>query len=205
MTVVLNEIAPAAVPVAVESMTEAIRVAVAQLETDLARVRSLIADLRPVTLDELGVEAAIEDLAERARSHGLAVSLGVDLAYEQGGAPGRHTSELETTIYRIVQEALTNTQKHSGARTASVNVEQDQAAVRIAVRDDGSGFDTTATNGGLGLLGMHERVERLDGTLHIQSAPGQGTTVRARLSARRETRTQQRSAAGPGAAASGCQ
>ena len=201
----LNEIAPAAVPVAVESMTEAIRVAVAQLETDLARVRSLIADLRPVTLDELGVEAAIEDLAERARSHGLAVRLGVDLAYEQGGAPGRHTSELDTTIYRIVQEALTNKQKHSGARAASVNVEEDQAAVRITVRDDGGGFDTTATNGGLGLLGMHERVERLDGTLHIQSAPGQGTTVRARLSARRQACAQQRSAAGPGAAASGCQ
>ena len=83
----LNEIAPAAVPVAVESGTEAIRMAVAQHETDLARVRSLIADLRPVTLDELGVEAAIEDLAERARSHGVAVRLGVDLAYEQGERP----------------------------------------------------------------------------------------------------------------------
>jgi signal transduction histidine kinase len=138
VTVVSNEIAPAAAPVAVEPMTEAIRVAVAQLETDLARARSLIADLRPATLDELGVEAAIEDLAERARSHGLAMRLGIDLAYEQGRAPGRRTSELDTTIYRIVQEALTNTQKHSGARTPSVNVEEDQAAVRITVRNDGS-------------------------------------------------------------------
>jgi two-component system, NarL family, sensor histidine kinase DevS len=196
VTVVLNEIAPAAVPVAVESMTEAIRVAVAQLETDLARVRSLIADLRPVTLDELGVEAAIEDLAERARSHGLAVRLGIGLGYEHGPAPGRHTSELDTTIYRIVQEALTNTQKHSGARTASVNVEEDQAAVRITVRDDGRGFDATATNGGVGLLSLDERVERLDGMLHIQSAPGQGTTVRARLSARRQACAQERLDAG---------
>ena len=192
----LNEIAPAAVPVAVESGTEAIRLAVAQHETDLARVRSLIADLRPVTLDEPGVEAAIEDLAERARSHGLAARLGVDLAYEQGGAPGRHTSELETTIYRIVQEALTNTQKHSGARAASVNFEEDQAAVRITVRGDGGAFDPTATTGGLALLGMHERVELLEGTLHVQSVSGQGTTARATPSARRQACAQQRSGAG---------
>jgi signal transduction histidine kinase len=167
-----------------ESMTEPIRRAVAQLETDLGSLGSLIADLRAVTLDELGIDAAIEDLAERARSHGVEVSLGVELAYEQGRAPGRHKSELETTIYRIVQEALTNTQRHSGAPHAWVNIEGDQAAVRITVRDDGSGFDTTATNGGRGLLGMHERVELLDGTLHIQSAPGHGTTLRSEQNSR---------------------
>ena len=111
------------------------------------------------------------------------MSLAVELAYEQGRAPGRHTTELETTIYRVVREALTNAQKHSGAPHVWVNVEQDQATVRITVRDDGSGFDTTATNGGRGLRGMYERVEQSDGTLHVQSAPGQGTTVRAELSA----------------------
>ena len=81
-------------------------------------------------------------------------------------------------------------------RLQAVNFEEDQAAVRITVRGDGGAFDPTATTGGLALLGMHERVELLEGTLHVQSVSGQGTTARATPSARRQACAQQRSGAG---------
>ena len=74
-----------------DPMAEAVRDAVAQLENDIGNLRALITDLRPVALDELGTKAAIEDLAGRARRHGLKVELTIDLAYEHGRAPDRHT------------------------------------------------------------------------------------------------------------------
>ena len=160
-------------------MTEAVAEAVAQLESEIANLRSLITDLRPAALDELGVQAAIEDLAEQARSHGLQVDLSVDLAYEQGRAPARQTSELETALYRITQEAITNAQKHGRRRRASVNIEEDENTVRVTIRDDGCGFDTTAHTSGFGLLGMQERAHLLDGALEIQSTLGHGSAVTA--------------------------
>ena len=171
-------------------MAEAVRDAVAQLETDIGNLRALITDLRPAALDELGTNAAIEDLADRARGHGLHVELTIDLAYEHGRAPDRHTPELETAIYRIVQEALTNAQKHGGARGMTIQVQEDQASVHVTVQDDGRGFDTTAQTRGFGLIGMHERADLLGGTLNIQSTPGNGTTVTAAFPARRRSREQ---------------
>ena len=173
-----------------DPMTEAVRDAVAQLENDIGNLRALITDLRPAALDELGTKAAIEDLADRARAHGLHVELTIDLAYEHGRAPDRHTPELETAIYRIVQEALTNAQKHGGARGMTIQVQEDQASVRVTVQDDGRGFDTSARTRGFGLIGMHERADLLGGTLNIQSTPGNGTTVTAAFPARRRTREQ---------------
>ena len=173
-----------------DPMAEAVRDAVAQLENDIGNLRGLITDLRPVALDELGTKAAIEDLAGRARRHGLKVELTIDLAYEHGRSPDRHTPELETAIYRIVQEALTNAQKHGGARGATIQVQEDQASVHVTVQDDGRGFDTTAQTRGFGLIGMHERADLLGGTLNIQSAPGNGTTVTGAFPARRRSREQ---------------
>jgi signal transduction histidine kinase len=168
-------------------LADAVREAVEQLEMEIGNLRALVTDLRPAALDDLGTEAAIRDLAERARNRGLEVDLTIDLAYEHGRASGRHTSELETAIYRIIQESLTNTSKHGEAQRASVTVEEDQTTVRITVQDDGRGFDSTAKSSGFGLLGMRERAELLYGALDIQSAPGEGTTVKAMLPARRRT------------------
>ena len=173
-----------------DPMAEAVRDAVAQLENDIGNLRALITDLRPVALDELGTKAAIEDLAGRARRHGLKVELTIDLAYEHGRAPDRHTPELETALYRIVQEALTNAQKHGGARGATIQVQEDQASVHVTVQDDGRGFDSTTQTRGFGLIGMHERADLLGGTLNIQSTPGNGTTVTAAFPARRRSREQ---------------
>lgn len=168
-------------------LADAVGEAIAQLETDIGNLRSLITELRPALLDDLGTQAAIRDLAERAGGRGLEVDVTLDLAYENGRASDRHTSELETAIYRIIQESLTNASKHGEAKRATVTVEEDETMIRIIVQDDGGGFDTTAKSSGFGLLGMHERAELLDGTLEIQSAPGQGTTVKAAFPAQRRT------------------
>jgi signal transduction histidine kinase len=109
----------------------------------------------------------------------------VELAYEDGGAPARYTEEVEAAVYRIVQEALTNVSKHSGATKARVEVRENDATIHLVVSDDGTGFDPAAVTAGFGLLGMRERVELLGGTLAIESAPGSGTTVRVSVPAQR--------------------
>jgi signal transduction histidine kinase len=173
-----------------EETLDAVKEAVAELEYEMTNLRSLITELRPGALDDLGAEAAIRDLAERARSRGLEVDLAIDLAYEQGREPDRHSTELETAIYRIIQEALNNAIKHGGARRAVIEVQEDQTAIRVMVRDDGAGFDTGAKNSGFGLLGMQERAQLLRGTLEVESAPGKGTTITARFAPQRRGQAQ---------------
>ena len=167
------------------AVIETVRDAVAQLEHEIRTLRALVTDLRPAALDDLGAEAAIEDLAERARSRGLDVKLVIDLAREQGGKPVRHTNEVETALYRIVQEALNNATKHGAARRAQVEIVEDDSTIRVTVCDDGRGFDPTANSAGFGLIGMRERVELLRGTLKVQSSPGEGTTINATFPVRR--------------------
>ena len=164
-----------------EGIAQAAGEAVAQLETEIGNIRSLVTELRPVALDHLGVEAAIEELAEKSRNRGLEISLTIDLAYEQQRQPDRHSIELETAIYRIIQEALTNATKHGGARHAVVEIAETQTDVRVTVQDDGHGFDTTAPARGLGITGMRERAELLGGRLAVESAHARGTIVKAIL------------------------
>ena len=170
-----------------EGIVEAVTGAVAQLGNEIASLRALVTDLRPAALDDLGTQAAIEDLAGRARARGLVVELAIDLAYEQGREPDRHEPELETALYRVVQEALTNSARHSDAGRAFVEVVEDDATVRVTVRDDGRGFDLAAEAGGFGLVGMQERAELLRGSFEIEASPGQGTTVTAVFPARRRS------------------
>ncbi len=89
-------------------------------------------------------------------------------------------------MYRIVQEALTNAAKHGNAKRAIVEVHEDDADIRLRVRDDGEGFNPSAHSEGFGLLGMQERVQLLDGTFEIDSSPGRGTTIKARFPIRRQ-------------------
>jgi signal transduction histidine kinase len=163
----------------------AVAKAIDQLDGEIASVRSLITELRPAALDELGVEAAIAALASRAGEVGLDVELRIDLAYEQQRVTQRHTSELETAIYRIVQESLTNASKNGHARRAVVEVHEHGAIVEVSVSDDGIGFDSAAPTNGFGMIGMRERAELLLGTLEVESTPGRGTVVRATLPAQR--------------------
>lgn len=155
-----------------------------QLEHTIAGLESLISELRPASLDQLGPGAAIDALVSRVT--GLAdvdAVTDIDLAYERGDESTRHTPSLEATLYRLVQEALNNAVKHSGCSRVKIAVTEAGDSVDVAVEDDGCGFDPGAAGEGrFGLHGMRERVELAGGALTIDSAPGgEGTRVRARL------------------------
>jgi signal transduction histidine kinase len=164
-----------------QALNQAVEASIGQLENEISALRALITELRPPELDQLGPTAAIRALAERVAKNGLSVDVNVDLAQDASGAARRHTPEVETTIYRIVQEALNNAVKNGHAHRGVVEVIEHETTIEVAVRDDGVGFDATDSTEGFGLLGMRERAELLDGTLAIESAPGRGTVVRATL------------------------
>ena len=164
---------------------EATRQAVRQIAEEIEKLQALITELRPAALDALGTQPALESLVERARAlHGLDIDLVVDLDYERGRHPTRHVPELESTVYRLVQEALSNVAKHARAEKVWIRVEEAEGRVRIEVRDDGQGFEDTGAVRGFGLLGMRERVDLMGGKLAIDSTRGAGTTVAAELPAR---------------------
>lgn len=166
-----------------QAAQELIQQAVADVEAETEKLRSLITDLRPVALDELGIGAAVEALADRVDSPALEIKTNIDLSFERGRAADRHDEEVETAVYRIVQEALDNAVHHARASRLVVEVVDDdeRGEVQVCVEDDGDGFDPDAIGGGFGLSGMRERVELLAGSIEIDSAPGDGTTVRAAI------------------------
>jgi signal transduction histidine kinase len=146
----------------------------------LQSVRRLAVELRPKALDDFGLEAALERLADTfAESSGIAVSVETNLGNS------RLPTEVETALYRIVQESLTNVAKHADATHVSVAVTRTERGVTAVVEDDGCGFGAgKRENGqgpeqdlGLGLVGMKERVGLLDGRLAIESTEGAGTMI----------------------------
>lgn len=145
------------------------------------KLRRLVAELRPAALDELGLKAAVESLAEGTGD--FEMSCRVELGPGSGRAATRLAPEIELAAYRVTQEALTNVAKHSGARSVEVEVVEGPEAVEIRVEDDGRGFELRSDTAGFGLVGMRERVAGVNGTLRIESRPGAGTRVRARLPA----------------------
>ena len=142
-------------------------------------VHDLAVTLRPTALDDLGLHAALQALLEGAGMAGVRISFQAD-----GIATHRLPPEVETVLYRVVQEAINNACKHAHARHLGVIVVRRDGLAVAVVEDDGDGFDAArpaAPGGGLGLLGMRERVGLLGGTLEVESAPGRGTTVVARV------------------------
>ncbi len=153
------------------------REAVARLRelvvTTLHDVRRLAVELRPAALDDFGLVPALGRLAESFRE-----GSGVELEVESRLGEERLPGEVETAVYRIVQEALTNVLKHAGAKHVSILLTRKNENVSIVIEDDGRGFRPGETgDSGLGLAGMRERVNLLDGTLAIESSPGKGTTL----------------------------
>ncbi len=139
----------------------------------LQDVRRLALELRPKALDDFGLVPALERLTESfAEQTGIAVDLEARLAGE------RLPSEVETALYRIVQEALTNVVKHARAERVSILLTRKDGSVAAVIEDDGQGFSPASAGAdGLGLAGMRERVGLLDGRLAIESAEGAGTTL----------------------------
>jgi two-component system, NarL family, sensor histidine kinase DevS len=161
-----------------EAMRSSMRDATRQLSGDIESLRSLIAELRPPALDQLGLAPALTSLAQRtATANGLEIHSEVQLGDEQ-----RLASEVETTVYRIVQESLTNVVKHARAASVELRVSCDGPELEVCVADDGIGFDPDrAQGGGFGLAGMRERVELAGGELSVLPGAVSGTTIRARL------------------------
>ena len=141
----------------------------------LRRTRKLAFDLRPTVLDDVGLVPALERLAQDMTAR---ADTTVSFAAHGFGAD-RLPTEIETVIYRVVQEALTNITRHAGAATASITVIVAEGRVRALVEDDGVGFETDAvpTRGHLGLKGMAERADLVGGTVELSSTTGTGTTV----------------------------
>lgn len=155
---------------------------VAEIDRNVER---LAFDLRPLALTELGLGVAIAHLVEKfRRESNVDVDLHVEIESEQlGGA-------VETTLYRILQEALTNVWRHSGAASVSVIVDRRNDHLHMIVDDDGHGFDVEAVlhrrdGRRFGLLGIRERVSLVGGTLSIESSPGSGTTLYVRVPLKR--------------------
>jgi len=168
----------AALSAAVEAVLEG-------LGDEIDGLRHLITELRPAALDDLGLAAALEALARRMQAiDGLDVRTEIDLGPES--AERRLDPELESTIYRVVQEALTNVSRHAQATHALVSVSERDGIVRASVTDDGRGLPNSerlgprgdGLEGGFGMSGMRERAELVGGELELVPAPGRGTVMR---------------------------
>jgi signal transduction histidine kinase len=139
----------------------------------LQDVRRLAVELRPAVLDDFGLVAALERLTE-----GFAEQTGIRVDFHSALGEKRVPPEVETALYRVVQESLTNIVKHANARSVSISLARRDSAVAAVIEDDGGGFDPRVVReGGVGLLGMRERLALLDGRLEIESRPGAGTTL----------------------------
>jgi signal transduction histidine kinase len=167
-----------------QALREAVDTVLDGLGNEIDGLRHLITELRPAALDDLGLAAALEALARRAQAiDGLDVRIEMQLGQDEGR---RLDAELESTIYRIVQEALTNVSRHAEATNALVNISERDGVVRASVTDDGKGLPEAdrlgprgdGLEGGFGMGGMRERAELVGGELEFGPAPTRGTTVR---------------------------
>ncbi|MGO9322672.1 MAG: sensor histidine kinase [Solirubrobacteraceae bacterium] len=178
-----------------QALSEAVDAALEGLGTEIDGLRHLITELRPAALDDLGLAAALEALARRAQAiDGLDVKTEMDLGWgpgqdqDAGGENGgrRLDPELESTIYRVVQEALTNVSRHAQATKAVISVTERDGVLTASVTDDGRGLpDATrlgprgdGLEGGFGMSGMRERAELVRGELEWAPAPERGTIMR---------------------------
>jgi two-component system NarL family sensor kinase len=153
---------------------------VGQMGDVLGEVRRIAHDLRPAILDDLGLAAALGQLAQEFTGHGAAP---VHFAADGGGAAGL-PDVVTTVLYRIAREALTNSERHAGARRIDVTLARSKGRVVVTIADDGCGFDPDAMAShpqrGIGLRNMSERIEAIGGSLRIDSS-GAGTSVQANV------------------------
>ena len=154
-----------------EERTAALAAVREQVVETLHDVRRLAVELRPKALDDFGLAAALERLRETfSEQTGMRVELEARIG-------DRLPNDVETALYRIVQEALTNIVKHAQASSVSIVLARSPRAITAVIEDDGRGFVPDAGTEGLGLLGMGERLALLGGKLKLESSPDSGTTI----------------------------
>jgi signal transduction histidine kinase len=149
----------------------------AQAEDAIREIRVLSYLMHPPMLDELGLEPTI-----RWYARGFSERSGIETTFEFDGKITRLPLQVETTIFRIVQEALTNIHRYSGSRTATIRLNGEEGSICVEIKDQGCGLQAPperTSKVGVGIAGMHERVRQLKGRLEIESVAGQGTVVRA--------------------------
>jgi signal transduction histidine kinase len=156
---------------------EKLRVAVERVQAVEDRLRQMAHELRPTILDDLGLEPALHTLADAVSNRtGVAVVV-------EGAAGERLPGPIETVLYRVAQEAVSNAIRHARPKSVRIRLVRSRAGVVCGVRDDGVGFPEGAgapgarSDPGLGLIGIQERVAHVGGRVEIQSAPNQGTEI----------------------------
>ena len=166
-------------------LEDAVDAALGELGAQIDALQWMITQLRPPQLDELGIGPSLEALFQRADLSGLEVEAHIDIASESGRADRRLTAAIEVTVFRVVEEALDNALHHGAASSAQVTLREDGDELVLCVRDEGLGFDPEAQSEGYGFIDMRERLAFVGGALEVQSAPGGGTTVTARIPVQR--------------------
>jgi signal transduction histidine kinase len=162
-------------------MTSSIDTAVAQIEVSIRNLQALITELRPAALDQIGLLPALEALLKRvAATSGVAIDSDVRVELEDQ----RLDPEIERTLYRLIQESLTNVVKHAEAGQVSVELVEEAGWLKVTVADDGTGFDPAQISAGFGLVGMQDRVGLVGGRVSVESVPGSGAIVHAEVPAR---------------------
>ena len=136
-------------------------------------IQDLLARLRPRVLDELGLGLALAELIHHWRDR----NRGMMVIHTISGNLVQVDEVLAVTVYRLMQECLTNISKHAEAKRVTIEIEETGGDLHLRVSDDGKGFDTQQTSRGYGLAGMRERVEGLAGHLHVESQPNHGTRI----------------------------
>lgn len=176
----LRWLARHAVPPATDDQLATLRGRIAESENladeTIDLVQRLALELRPGVLDQLGLVEAVRDAARRFEAR---TTVALDLELPETGGP--MPPELATACFRIFEEVLTNIARHAAAHRVLVAFTRTESAIELVVRDDGRGFAPATVQDSLGIVGMTERAKLLDGTVAIESAPGQGCTVRVRL------------------------
>jgi signal transduction histidine kinase len=173
-----------------ERVSAALDQAIDQVTREIQNLRALITDLRPAALDEIGLGPALETLIDQRRTQtSLEIDARIELDFESGRAPDRLALDLETAIYRLVQEALTNIAKHAEASRVRVEVVEEEGHVTALIEDDGVGFDHVEQHAGFGLPGMRERVQLAGGELRIESERERGTRIESTFAVRRSAET----------------
>jgi signal transduction histidine kinase len=168
----------------VRARLESLEASARQLDRE---VEFLVWKLRPTALDDLGLRAALERHAQN-----WSATFGVPCeVHVRGMGRERLAPEVETTLYRVAQEALNNVAKYARASNVGVVLARDDGQVSLIVEDDGVGFEVEKTQGGkgggFGLIGMRERAALVGGTVEVESRSGGGTTVYVRIPARETT------------------
>jgi PAS domain S-box-containing protein len=162
--------------VAADTARAGLEESLALVQRAAAQLRSLALELRPTMLESDGLDATLRWLADEHRQRA-----GIDIRVT--GQSGEVSGDAAIAAFRVVQEALTNVVRHAGAQHVLIDMSRGDGRLRLAVRDDGVGFDVgstlerAATRGNLGLLGMKERVQILGGDLRIDSRTGHGTSI----------------------------